>query len=347
MTPLPHGNWATSTLQEFKDAFSTALQKLLEEKHLYQAVLVDLSLTRPPAARGQGRGAQDSFLMGNSRFAAKQEDPGETLDLVNALWYPEGCAAPDSGNSQAQSSEPAKAAGQSFVLPPVRLKCADCQERTTFRADLPRCTYVPGKDAPDEQSLLLSYECQACGNKRLTFLVTRKGARMQLSGRDSIEMLPVPPGVPKAVAKYFAEAQAAHSAGQALAALYLLREFVVQFWRLLPELKDALAANQGRDGREIAEIYAAQLPIDFRTQYPSLSNCHQSLCEAIDAAETPSDVFQVCSSDILEHIDGRRFRRLSGCSSSPFGKPASARPILQKITGILGSGPASKPLTFL
>jgi len=281
-SPLPH----------FKKAFSRAIQTLLQEKHLYQSEMIDWS--RP---------------LGDTRYET------EGIPYAKACWHPEGCPQTEGAAARAEASGLSLFA---FPLLPIQAWCAECQEPTEFRPELPRCRSVCGPDSPAEQALLLSFACRVCANRRITFLVTRAGERLQLSGRDPIEALPIPSSIPKSVARFYAEAQLTHNSGQSLAALYLLREFIERFWRLLPEVQDALSRTPRMNAGEIAGIYAALLPLDFRTQYPSLMDCHRALTAAIQEQASRPDVFQFCLAEILDHLDGRRFRRLPGSSASPF-----------------------------
>jgi hypothetical protein len=286
---MPHDNGPAAFLPHFKGAYSRALQRLLQENQLYKSVPIDTGF-------------------------AKDEE----AQLADAFWYPEGCAFAEEF-ARVKASGAACAEAHSFALPQIKLLCAGCQQRSTFKADLPLCRCVQGKDTPAEQSLLLSYECLGCGKQRITFLVTRRGSAIQLSGRDPVEILPVPSSIPKNVARIYSEAQIADRAGQTLTAIFLLREFIEQFWRSLPELQEIVSGNPRVNGGELAEAYTAQLPLDFLSQYPSVGHCHQLLCEAIQGAGARPDLFQFCTSEILEHLDGRRFRRLSSYSAPPFG----------------------------
>jgi hypothetical protein len=260
-------------------AFSKALQALLQDKHQYQAVDIE------------SPGADESAL------------------LSKAYWHPAGTKTTDISGAEMQS----------FALPQIRILCGECQGRTLFKADSPRCRSVyHGSTA--EQSMLLSYQCQDCAKRRVIFFVTRRGPSMELSGRDPLDALGVPSSLPRSVSRFFAEAQIAHHTGQDLAALCLLREFIEQFWLRLPEIQEAIAAGRRMTVDEVADMYSNLLPLDFKTEYPDLARCHEALKAAIDGAESRPDVFQFCSGEIVDHIDGRRFRRLAGSTASPFGE---------------------------
>jgi hypothetical protein len=281
-------------LPHFQKAFSKALQELLQGMHLYQSVSID---GIEPFSEGWVEGCEQ---------------------IMHTYWHPEGVVM-DDPRSLAALPPVMRANVHSFALPQIKLWCTDCGP-APFKAHLPRCRSVYGRDSLAEQSLLLSYECQECSLMRIMFLVTRKGEKMQMCGRDPIETLVVPSSLPRAVARFYSEAQIAHRTGQALASLFLLREFIEQFWRLIPEVQEALFCRPMMDPTEIAEVYSNQLPLDFKIQYPNLLDCHQALTEAIEGDKKRPDVFEFCSTDIVDHLDGRRFRRLAGCAGSPFGE---------------------------
>jgi hypothetical protein len=306
---MPYENWLQALLPHFKEAFSRALQELLQEKNLCQSVSIDLNFIKTWAfARAEGSNP-DVYQSGPDRLLPRDTNQNAGVHILNANWYPEGCAYDDT--YQTANSRLKRGQAFSFLLPPVTLSCSECQERAVFKSDLPRCRFVPGKETSDEQSLLLSYECQGCRSRRITFFVSRKGDRMQLSGRDTIEMLPVPRSVPSVVAEYCSEAQFAHRSGRDLSAFILLREFIEQFWRSLPEMQEPLSMSTQMTAEEVGECYSAQLPLEFKAQYPSLSDCHRWLNDAIHGPPMRRDLFDFCLRDIVEHLDGRRFRRLS------------------------------------
>jgi hypothetical protein len=267
-------------------AFSKALQLLLQDKHQYQSVDVE--------AGGEG----------------------EAEEVAKSYWHPDGTRLIDDPLSQPSG---AGMQARSFALPPIQIWCEECQSGTLFKADVMRCRSVQGK-TPTEQSFLLSYQCNDCLKRRVTFLVTRKGGCLELSGRDPLETQKAPASLPRATARFYADAQVAHHTGQALAALCLLRQFIEQFWLKLPDIQTALSLDPRLRVDEIGEIYERTLPIDFKAEYPSLMRCHEALTAAINGEAVRPDVFQFCSSEILDHLDGRRFRRLAGSTASPFGE---------------------------
>ncbi|HZZ19400.1 MAG TPA: hypothetical protein VFE25_08525 [Opitutaceae bacterium] len=268
-------------------AFSKALQLLLQDKSQYQSVMIET-----------GPGGDEKSEIGKS------------------YWHPDGTRLIDDPLSQPKLSG---MEARLFSLPSIQIWCEECQSGAVFRADIPRCRSVQGQ-SPTEQSFLLSYQCQDCKKRNVTFLVTRRADTLELSGRDPLETPKAPASLPRAISRYYSEAQVAHHTGQALAALCLMRQFIEQFWLKLPEIQMALSLDPRLRLDEIADIYEKGLPLEFKGEYPSLGRCHALLSGAIEGREGRPDVFEFCSSEILDHLDGRRFRRLAGSTASPFAE---------------------------
>ena len=218
---MPYDNWLQALLPHFKEAFSDALRELLQEKNLCQSVSINLNFIKTWAfERDEGRD-RELYQMRADRSLNPDMDQSFGAQILNASWYPEGCAYSGEPHHDSRLAD-AACAGLSFSLPQLKLSSGrtECQERSVIQGtDLPRCRFVPGKDASDEQSLLLSYECQVCRTRRVRFFVSRKGDRMQLSGRDALVILSVPRSVPGASRPLLLhDAQISYRSGQNLAA---------------------------------------------------------------------------------------------------------------------------------
>jgi hypothetical protein len=284
---MPLVSGPAATFSHLQKAFTKALQLLLQEKHQYQSVDVD---------------------------AGPDGDP--VGEIARSYWHPDGTRLIDDPLSQ-PNAEGMHAL--SFALPSIQIWCEECQSGTLFKPDVMRCRSVQGK-TPTEQSFLLSYQCGDCSNRRITFLVTRKAGCLELSGRDPLETQKAPASLPRTVSRFYADAQVAHHTGQSLAALCLLRQFIEEFWLKIPDIQTALSLDPRLRVDEIGDLYERSLPLEFRNEYPSLERCHQALTAAINGEAVRPDVFPFCSSEILDHMDGRRFRRLAGSTASPFGE---------------------------
>jgi hypothetical protein len=123
-------------------------------------------------------------------------------------------------------------------------------------------------------------------------------------------VLPTPKELPKETARYFSSAHIAHNAGQTLAGIFLLRTFVEQYWRSLPEVKKVTDKRSKVTGDEMGDAYQNPLPVDFKQRFPSLKDIYNKLSEAMHAANEDAALFDDCSAKIVEHFDARRLFKL-------------------------------------
>jgi hypothetical protein len=137
-------------------------------------------------------------------------------------------------------------------------------------------------------------------------MVRRKGVKLILVGRDPIEALPTPEELPKSVSKYYGDAQIAHHAGQTLAGIFLLRTFIEQFWRTLPEVKQAIAAQPRTTGDQQGDIYQAGLPEKFKEQFPSLKDIYGRLSAAMHEAKPDALLFENSCVRVVKHFVARK-----------------------------------------
>ena len=119
-------------------------------------------------------------------------------------------------------------------------------------------------------------------------------------------MLPTPKALPKSVSKFYSDSQIAHYAGQTLAALFLLRTFIEQFWRTLPEVKELITRQPRTTGDEQGEVYQRTLPTDFKERFPSLSALYSVLSVALHEAKPDSHLFDECCAKIITHFEARK-----------------------------------------
>jgi hypothetical protein len=102
----------------------------------------------------------------------------------------------------------------------------------------------------------------------------------------------------------------AHNAGQTLAGIFLLRVFIEQFWRAHPAVQAELVKAPHLRGDEMADVYAATLPEDFRARFPRLKDCYDSVSGAMHTANASTEVFEKCSTDLVEHFEARRLFKI-------------------------------------
>jgi hypothetical protein len=284
---------------------SAAMKDLLCTKHLYQSVevnllpLVDvskrireeisaggpsLSSTRPPKIPATAADILVSGVAGvNVPWAFMGRIEGSVRELVP------------------------------FVLPSINTFCNTCESRPPFNPvdEMGACVLDPNDE--QNQWYELAYQCQQCKGTPVRFLIRRQGLKLRLCGRDPIEAVPAPKVLPKAPSKFFSAAQIAYHAGQTLAAIFLLRTFIEQFWRSLPEVQAVLKAQPRATGDEQGMTYQNTLPVDFRSRFPSLSEIYGKLSAAMHEANEDATLFEECCQKVEEHFDARRlFKMVSG-----------------------------------
>src|SRR3954471_18805498 len=207
-------------------ASAEALKTLLESKHLYQRVSINV----------------DEIIAGVSGRMARNET---RFDPFAAAMKKEGRLHPSPHRwafdpSDLDSSLPLL----SLVLRNIKVVCNSCKERETFAsfwseemtnrvllaASLGHGSSVNDTD-PLFQVYVLAYQCQTCKEQPIVFLVRRQKWSLILVGRSPFADIQVPSFLPKTERHFYRDAVVAYQAGQTLAALFLLRTFIEQFGR--------------------------------------------------------------------------------------------------------------------
>jgi hypothetical protein len=272
---------------QVNQAIASALKTVLEDKHIYQKVPIDiksiLSGIKPKIAK-------TSLAAFNTRF----------LDLPQLFDLP-GSEQPMSELvSRMQSPLPLSCKPEN-----VKLYCEKCERREAFRP----LWYIDGtaalrrtKGIADSiyQLFLLVYQCQSCKGRPEAFFVRREGWNLFLHGRSPMESIEVPAHIPKAERQWFRDALVALHGGKILAALFYLRVFIEQFARRVTNM-------DGRQtGVEIMSAYNDTIPLKQREFMPSLKEWYEKLSESLHAAKEDHDLFENAIKEIERHFDFRR-----------------------------------------
>lgn len=133
--------------------------------------------------------------------------------------------------------------------------------------------------------------------------------KLRLVGRDPIEAIP-PPSALKGPTKYYSDAMIAHHAGQTLAGIFLLRTYVEQFWRTVPEVQAKIKHLARPTGDEQGAVYQTTLPPAFKSRFPSLSDIYGRLSEAMHEANADVALFEECCGKVVEHFEARKVFKL-------------------------------------
>jgi len=197
-----------------------------------------------------------------------------------------------------------------FVLPPtVHLYCGVCKGRWPANPMVDHGAAETDTSGSDQTSML-AYQCQSCKSAPVRFLVTRENRKLQLSGRAPIEDVIVPDVLPKPFRGYFSNAVIAFQCGQTLAAVFLLRVLIEQFWRSQKAIGEKLKSEPRLSGEQLGQLYAESLPKAFKEQFPSLSDLYGKLSESMHLATANADFYQDCRDKVIEHFDARRLFKL-------------------------------------
>jgi hypothetical protein len=277
-----------------------AFKKLLSEKHLYQSITLDLAAIKKNADKQE----MTPWLPGSSRdMPSKHQLIEEGKKELKGSWIPETTSFrldPD-----AVLDEQLHAAVK-FRVPSIMTYCEPCGAAWPHN---PTENIVP-IGARQNQCFVFEYLCQNCQGALVRFQIHREGLKLCLTGRDPIEVLPTPKELPKAMSKYFSTAHVAHTAGQTLAGIFLLRTFVEQYWRSLPEVKKVTDKQPKATGDEMGDAYQRTLPDDFKHRFPSLKDIYSRLSEAMHAASDDAAIFEDCGQKIVEHFEARRLFKM-------------------------------------
>ena len=301
-------------------AVQAALKGLLSEKHLYQSVKVSLD---PVAAllaqinRDIARAEPNQSSTSPDWPTTIEEIRTSSTSCANIPWV--------------MGMSDVKGAYSDMVivpLPYINTACAVCKSRQPFNPmpDLSSARTLLGYDR--DQWYSLTYQCQGCHGFPVRFLVRRERLKLTLSGRDPLEVLPVPNALPDRVSEYYGQAVVAYHAGYTLAGIFLLRTFIEQYWRqCVPEVQ-ALFKPQPRPpgekkqpgvpegdppratGEAQGNVYQATLPVLFRGQFPSLSDLYGRLSAAMHEAKADAALCEDCIAQVLEHFEARRLFKL-------------------------------------
>jgi hypothetical protein len=276
-----------------------ALQELIQQKHLYQHVevnvqpAIDASLAKLPQRAGydfyarlfaslplaSGERAESVRLEANHTFTAPELIPG------NARIYCNTCKASE--------------AFRPVFLRDVLNHIAEAELKQEL-AESPRNRL---------QHFAITYLCQRCKISQTVFLIKADAKGLKIVGRAPIEGVEAPALIPPDSKGYYREALLAFQTGRTLAAIFFLRVLVEQY------LKSVVPPKAGDKVSDIANAYAATIPENIRSHMPSLASIYSRLSVAIHAAEADANIFEGCRNEVLEHFDFRRLYKLDSTTS--------------------------------
>jgi len=289
-------------------AVSRALKTLLETKHLYQRVDVQVE-----------KEAADAI----SRYALLHQTM--TMELF--------------GRWVAFGREPIKKEEANtvyFLLPTVRTYCSECGREQPFNPVgnmLTAPDFDSGFGLPTQERLkkyfspgvvrvdvyVLTYECQGCKGIPQVFLVRREGTKLTLSGRTPIEHVEVPRVIPQTGKEFYSGALVAYQSGQHLAGLFMLRTCIEQVARNAVEGSETIV-----NGDELLKRYMEGLPEAAKGHFPSMRATYGTISTAIHAANPELAPFEDIRKDIDSHFEGVDVHKRAAARTRPQAGQAQA-----------------------
>jgi hypothetical protein len=270
------------------EAVADAFRTLLEQKHLYQSVVVDDAAIRTAFLPRVEVGIQQHLSQGASIAHGPAHSP----------WIL-------SGDNVAVAT-PAGSTAIFFEPKHAKLYCRVCDRIEAYNLESGRSAFEAHKYRPIttkiEAVYVFTYLCQSCKSFPEVFIIRREGGKLTLCGRSPMEYVQVPPEIPKEVARFYSGAVVAHQSGQTLAGLFLLRVLCEQWARKVA------AADDYAD--EAISKYMDSLPEDFKARFPSLRSIYEKLSADIHAATGSDELYVQMLTDINEHFSARKLFRL-------------------------------------
>lgn len=271
-------------MTEFRSLINDGFRNLLESKHLYQNVSLDTSALIDKAKKQFGikKSEEDKYL-------------GIHLLLLNRKW----------------ALDAAEVDEFSISLPTIKIYCSTCDRVEPFN---PYPNAVTKKHvvinypknqtgSKTHQLFAIEYECQSCKGLPVVFMIHRNNLKLYIVGRYPIESTPVPYVIPKSHRKYISDSIIAHNSGQTLAGLFFLRVFIEQYTKEQSHKKELMAD-------QLIDNYMNQLPVDFKSRFPSLSKIYSELSCAIHGADASVKLFDDTIEKMVEHFDAKRLFKI-------------------------------------
>jgi len=272
-------------------AISESLVTLLETKHLYQKVTIDLESSLEKTREQLMAHIQNDFKPNTYAYRSANFGLAERARVA-------GLTTP------------------AILLQNLKLFCSICDRAEAFgplwykelSSEILATKHTnPTLELPlrhQFQVFVLAYQCQICKSDPVTFVVRRKGWSLILDGRSPMEQVEVPKEIPKPETVYFRDGIIAYQSGKPLAGILYLRVFLESFARR------QTGSNIRATGDELMDAYAQLVPLEKRSLMPSLKEWYSNLSEAIHAGREDAELFQNAAAEIHRHFEFRRLFQL-------------------------------------
>ncbi len=296
-------NFLNLVVSKLEEEVISKTKHLLEEKHLYQSVRLELSEVNKAIFQYNGEDLEEKTWRSHHRPTISREQRIDQVRNVLKQKIQEAIKRPwkfETENAVRRRMIFADGELQiSVPLPTVRTRCNRCH--TTSPHDT-GCKYAIEDVREltfDEGAGLYSfpYQCQSCKGEPLIFMVRREDLKLQLVGRSQFEEVDVPKSIPKEEQQFYSDAVIAFNTGRILAALFYLRTLIEQYMRRVLTVTGKLS------GDELGNRYAELLDAEFPRSFSSLKRVYNELSERIHAVDENEDQFKKSKADIEKHCD--------------------------------------------
>lgn len=312
----------SETVSSIGQVITSKIKELLEQKHLYQSVHVDfLVLTQSllddfkasseiliksnksttiPHLR-QRHDAQS--IMNKAAIEASQTIIKENLNTIQFSFW--------SFYTESNRMEGAIVGDVNpppiLKLPTVMINCKRCNnvllphnsgyQNLNDRFASVNFMMTKNRTQIPCQTFLFPYQCQACKEEPLVFLVRREGNKLTLCGRNHFESVIVSDTIPKQESKFYSDAITAYNTGNILAGTFMLRTTIEQYMRR------TLGNYEKTSGDILSDQYSKLLDDEFPKKYTSLKTVYEELSIKIHKAEKDPEQFEKSLKDINRHFE--------------------------------------------
>jgi len=314
-----------SIVKELRDEILSRVKELLEQKHLYQSVRVDISgakgiidnIEKSGAVKrakdiahagivvGNRGGGTSPDVIVNQFIQQRRQEMFSTINVVlRAFWTfrTDACTQHKLAIGANKSDDVTE-----FVLPTIRVNCTQCDavsppHNSGFRGqtyEFPSISFSLKRNDQQTpyQTFLFPYQCQSCKKEALVFLVHRDGVKLTLAGRNHFESIVVPKTIPKPEREHYSDAVVAYNTGNILAGLFLLRTTIEQYMRRILSIIGKVS------GDDLADQYSKLLDDEFPRRYPSLKVVYEEVSAKLHLAEKDTEQFEKSLKNIDRHFE--------------------------------------------
>ena len=292
--------------EKARSSVSESVRTLLEHKHLYQSVEVNISFDREEVRnlvdRGDEYASEDLLCVVPIHLYDKYIDAGldhsrETLEAVPwRFWIDQ----PDPGDINDSSLE---YKSLDIQLPDIKVVCDFCDDTIQPHNPIQIDGLEDGLAAElglQKQIFFFSYLCQSCKRESVIYVVRRQERKLTIVGRSRFESVPIPKAMKNLPeARFYRDAVIAFNSGKTLASLFYLRTLIEQYFRRVL----AVDENKKVRGEDLARSYRKLLDKEFPMKFDTLGNTYDSLSDALHAACDDETLYISARDDIEKHFE--------------------------------------------